>query len=144
MFFILYLWTIPKLLNIKIIEEQEFEKFVDVRNYMEQILYSFRRHSKIGVALEDTIQIFPNGNMHKMILHAIEHINESYTIGNTYEEALGMIEEVYPCEMLLRVHNFIISVELLGGRHEKGIDLLIQDSCKWGNRVMGVKDGKKQ
>lgn len=125
-------------------EQREFEKFVDVRNYMEQILYSFRRNSKIGVALEDTIQIFPEGNMRAMILHAVEHINESYTIGNTYEEALGMIEEVYPCEMLLRIHKFIISVELLGGCHEKGVDLLIQDSSKWSNRVMGVKSGKKQ
>lgn len=138
-----YIFTIPILWRNKVVEEREFEKFIDVRNYMEQILYSFRRHSKIGVALEDTIQIFPEGTMREMILHAVDHINESYTIGNTYEEALGMIEEVYPCEMLLRIHSFVVSVELLGGRHKKGIDLLIQDSSKWSNRVMGVKNGKK-
>lgn len=139
---LIYIVTTPLLLKNQITEDLEFKKFMDISNYMEQILYAFRRHSKIAVALEDTLQIFPEGPMNIYLIYAIEHINESYTIGNTYEEALGMVEENYSCDMLERIHNFLISVELLGGKHEKGIDLLIQDSTNWGNRIMSIKSGK--
>lgn len=141
-FSLIYILSIPRLLMNQITEEAEYKKFIDVSNYMEQLLYSFRRHSKIAVALEDTLQIFPEGDMANCLDYALEHINESYTTGNTYEEALGMVEEQYASEMLRRIHTFIISVEMLGGNHEKGIDLLIQDSSKWVNRLTAIRAGK--
>lgn len=142
LFDVIYLITIPLLLRNKLTEGIEYTKFIDVGNYMEQLLYSFRRHSKIGSALEDTVQIFPSGPMEESIMMGIEHINESCTVGNAYEEALGLVEVRYQCTMLERIHKFLVGVEMMGGSHLSGVDLLIVDRNKWVNRILEGQKGK--
>lgn len=142
LFICVYIVTTPTLLKNRLTDILEYRKFNEVGNYMEQLLYSFRRHSKIGSALEDTIQIFPEGQMEELIRKGLDHINESCTAGNAYEEALEIISEEYPAEMVRRIHKYLIHVELLGGNHVKGVDLLIQDRDKWVNRVLEVIKGK--
>lgn len=122
--------------------KREHQRFIDVGNYIEQLLYSFKRHSKIDSALEDTLQIFPSGQMHEVIIQALEHMRESFTKGNAYEEALGFVAAEYDCGIVGRIHKFLVSVEMLGGAHESAVDLLIDDRNKWVNRTLEAQKGK--
>lgn len=122
--------------------KREHQRFIDVGNYIEQLLYSFKRHSKIDSALEDTLQIFPTGPMNDVIIQALEHMRESFTKGNAYEEALGFVSAEYNCGIVGRIHKFLVSVEMLGGAHESAVDLLIDDRNKWVNRTLEAQKGK--
>lgn len=147
-----YLWGLvfiitmifPVMIHNLFLAKYEESRFMDIGNYIEQLLYSFKRHSKITSALEDTIEIFPEGNMGLVIEQALAHIQGLATRGNVYQEALGMIEQSYNCEIIRRVHKFIISVEVLGGDHKEAVNLLIEDRNKWVNRTLEAQKGKNQ
>lgn len=134
--------NLPIMVRSIYISKREHQRFIDVGNYIEQLLYSFKRHSKIDSALEDTLQIFPDGAMHDVIIQAIDHMSESFTKGNAYEEALGFVASEYNCGIVARIHKFLVSVEMLGGAHESAVNLLIDDRNKWVNRTLEAQKGK--
>lgn len=134
--------NLPIMVQNNYLSKLEYQRFIDVGNYIEQLLYSFKRHSKIDSALEDTLQIFPYGQMHDVIIQALEHMRESFTKGNAYEEALGFIAAEFDCGIIHRIHKFLVSVEVLGGAHEDAVDLLIEDRNKWVNRTLEAQKGK--
>ena len=115
----------------------ESKRFHDVTNYMEQLLYSFRRKKKILTSLEDVSVSFEgdNGNMKKVIDEAIEYIRTSETSGDIYREALDIIEKEYSNDRLRNVHNFLIAVENNGGAVENPVDLLLDERAMWDQRV---------
>lgn len=148
----MYLWcllvvvgiTIPLQIHNLCRSKYEESRFVDISNYIEQLLYSFKRHSKIINALEEASIIFPEGEMGQTIEKALNHIQELSAGGYSYEEALGFIVERYDCEIVRRVHKFIISVELFGGNHKEATELLIEDRNKWVNRTVEAQKSKIQ
>lgn len=115
----------------------ESKRFHDVTNYMEQLLYSFRRKKKILTSLEDVSVSFEGdtGNMKKVIDEAIEYIRTSETSGDIYREALDIIENEYSNDRLRNVHNFLIAVENNGGAVENPVDLLLDERAMWDQRV---------
>ena len=122
----------------------ERKKFHDLTNYMEQILYSFKRRSKILSALQDTLVLFPDGEMHEDILKAIDYIQNSNTTGNVYKEAFAFIEEDYGCKRLATLHNFLIKIEASGGEYDTSIDILLKDRKLWVDRVHELERDKKK
>lgn len=121
----------------------EERKFDDLTNYMEQMLYSFKRRNKVLSSLEDTLALFPDGEMHDCILRAIDYIQNSSTTGDIYREALGCIEEVYGCKRLSTMHNFLADIENSGGEYETSIDILLGDRKLWIDRIYALKQEKK-
>lgn len=121
----------------------EQKKFADVTNYMEQLLYSFKRRAKILSSLQDTLALFPEGEMHEDIEEAVTYIQNAETSGNIYEEAFQFIERDYACRRLSAVHRFLIQVEGMGGEFEESADLLLEDRKMWVDRVYELERDKK-
>ena len=120
----------------------ENKKIEDVSSYIEQMLYSFRRNSKILASLQDTITIFNEGEMRDTIQAAIDHIIQSDSVGNIYEEALQIIQDKYDCRRIRSLHRFLVKVEGVGGDHEIGIQALINDRRMWLERYDDYKKEK--
>ena len=121
----------------------EQKKFMDLTSYMEQILYSFKRKSKILSALEDTLVLFPEGGLHDAIIEAINHIKNGQTTGNIYREAFAIIEKEYGCKRLYATHNFLIKVEEHGGEFDRNLNILITDKSFWMERIYSLQSEKK-
>lgn len=113
------------------------KQFHDVSDYMEQLLYSFRRKRKILTSLEDVLVSFEDdkGPMKRLVAEAIEYIRTADSSGDIHREALDIIEREYRNDRLRSVHNFLIAVENNGGTVEKSVDLLLDDRALWDERV---------
>lgn len=121
----------------------EQKRFVDISNYLEQMLYSFKRKSKIISALEDTSILFPEGLIGETIMKTIDYITFSNTEGNVYEEAFKIMEKEYGCDILTRIHTFMNRVEMNGGEYEDSIEILILDRNRWVTRVLATQKEKQ-
>lgn len=121
----------------------EEKRYDDVTTYIEQMLYSFRKNSKITVSLQDTLSVFPEGKMHDTIAEAIEYTRNSTSGGNLYREALKVIEKVYPCRRVRSLHRYMIKVEGVGGDHDAGVEALLKDRRLWVERVESFKKESK-
>ncbi|MGN0672487.1 MAG: hypothetical protein ACI4KE_07625 [Anaerovoracaceae bacterium] len=121
----------------------EEKKFDDLTNYMEQMLYSFKRRNKILSSLEDTLSLFPDGEMHDDIVSAIDFIKEADTEGNIFREALAFIEKDYGCKRLKTLHDFLINIESSGGEYELSADILLNDRKLWIDRIYAYKQDLK-
>ena len=113
------------------------KQFHDVSDYMEQLLYSFRRKRKILTSLEDVYVAFEDdkGPMKDLVAQAIEHIRLADTDGDIHREAFDIIEKEYSNDRLRNAHNFLIAVENNGGQVENSIDLLLDERAMWDERV---------
>lgn len=121
----------------------EHKQFLDVSDYMEQILYSFRLNKKILLALKDTRTLFHEGRMYEVLGEAIRYIEAGRYQNELYREALEIIERAYPTKRLCKIHEYLRTVEGNGGACEEGIDLLIQDKAVWADNVMLLQEDKK-
>lgn len=121
----------------------EQKKFVDVGNYVEQLLFSFKRRSKILTALEDTLVLFPDGNLHDCIEGAIQYIRAAPESTDIYRNALGIIEREYGCKTVETAHRFLCNVEHNGGCYEAAANLLINDRNRWITRVYDTQKEKQ-
>ena len=76
----------------------EQKRFADVSVYAEQMLYSFQKSGKVGVALKETKELFEDGQMHRTIEAAISYVETgiSKTEEGTLREALALID-TRPC-----------------------------------------------
>ncbi len=121
----------------------EHKRFLDVSDYLEQILYSFRMSQKILSALQDTQSLFAEGRMRQMIGQAISYIEKGKYERDLYGEALGIIEQEYESSRLPAVHEYLRTVENNGGDCKDAIDLLLQDKAIWTENVMLLQEDKK-
>lgn len=119
----------------------EQKRFSDISNYIEQLLYSFKRRAKILTSLEDTLELFHEGQMHEAIGKAINHIKNSEE--GDYRSALAFIEEEYGCDRICTAHEFLIKVEQAGGRFEESVELLLDDRSRWVQRTYELQAEKK-
>ncbi len=134
---------LPQLLIHSFQNMYEQKKFVDISNYVEQMLYSFKRKSKILTALEETAILFPEGLISDIMQKMVEHINQSSSEGNVYEEAFEMIEQEYNCDILRRIHTFMNRVEMNGGEYECSIEILMLDRNRWVSRTLETQKEKQ-
>lgn len=121
----------------------EHKQFLDVSDYMEQILYSFRLNQKVLFALKDTRTLFMEGRMNQVLGEAITYIEQGSYEKDLYREALGIIEYAYPANRLSAIHEYMCTVESNGGSCGEGIDLLLQDKAVWADNVMLLQEDKK-
>lgn len=113
----------------------EQKRFSDTSRYIEKMLMYFKKSKKILNALEDTLKIFPDGQMHDVIEATIAHIKFAAADHEIEEEALKKIEAMYNCERIKTLHGFLLSVERDGGDSDMGVELLIQDRSLWTERI---------
>lgn len=121
----------------------EHKRFLDVSDYMEQILYSFRAEQKIVGALKDTRALFGKGKMYEVIGQAVDYIERGKYQRDLYKEALEIIEREYPVKRLPAIHGFLRAVESNGGSCKEAINLLLQDKAVWADNVLLLQEDKK-
>ncbi|MCR5666253.1 MAG: hypothetical protein K6G01_05435 [Eubacterium sp.] len=113
-------------LNAMYRKKESYQKrFHSLTGYMEQMLYNFRTHKKVLVALEQTLEVTPKGHMHEMIAQMRRELLYGDSKGT--REVLEILEHCYPGRRLSRMHEFFCKVESLGGECELYIDLLLED-----------------
>ena len=135
--------TLPFLILDGYKQMYEHKQFLDVSDYMEQMMYSFRLNQKILLSLKGTCTLFSEGRMHDVIGEAIRYIERGRYHHELYKEALEIIERAYPAKRLCSIHEYLRTVESNGGSCGEGIDLLLQDKAVWADNVMLLQEDKK-
>lgn len=108
-------------------EQKRFRQSVD---YMEQMIYSFKKTPKILVSLQDVLSL-SDGKMKECLQQAIEAIEH----GDLYEDALLPIENEYGCERMKILHDFMIKVERQGGKYQSTLNVILDDIHSWTERT---------
>lgn len=112
----------------------EQRKFSDVVDYMEYMLYEFKKKPKILYALkaaEDSC----TGDIKKRIKKAIDYIENGVYRDNLYKEAFYFIEEGYDCERIGIIHQFLMKIEREGGEYQEALNILLDDVKSWTERT---------
>ena len=116
----------------------EDNRFREVSQYIEQMLYSFQNTNKVLKSLQDILPMFEHTPMEKVIRKTIEDIP---ALG--IEEALKNFESAYDCQKIVQLNKFLVEVEQIGGDHESSIQLLLQDRRMWVDRTIEYKRERK-
>ncbi|MFR1888437.1 MAG: hypothetical protein ACLSX0_01535 [Anaerostipes caccae] len=112
-------------------EEKRFRNAVD---YMEQMIYSFKRKGKILDSLRDARLSFTQ-TMAERIDEAIAYLEKGQAKKNLYREALGIMEADYGCDRMIVLHDFLIKVEEVGGVYDRTLNIILQDIKEWTERT---------
>lgn len=123
----------------------EQRRFSDALTYMEQVLYSFQKSGKVLIALKETLELFEEGQMHRVIQEAVWYIERgcARTEEGILREALNIIEESYECNKIHMVHELLINTETYGGETEQSIFLLLEDLELFKRRGYKLQKDKK-
>ena len=119
----------------------EQQKFSDVVDYMEYMLYEFKKKPKILYALkaaEDSC----TGDIKKRIKKAIDYIENGVYRNDLYKEAFYFIEEGYNCERITVLHQFLIKIEREGGEYQEALNILLDDIKSWTERTYELQKEK--
>ncbi|MBR3811959.1 MAG: hypothetical protein IKJ16_06505 [Agathobacter sp.] len=120
-------------------------RFFDVSNYLDTLLYSFVKEEKVVLAMSDVSQTLPQGEMKTLVQKAYEYMQMTFHNIEVLEAALDMIEKEYPCQRMKDVHHFMTHVEYYGGDIEKPVSLLLADKSRWERRMQeAIAERKKQ
>lgn len=138
LFFIL---CIPKLLIYHFKFDFEKQKFTDIVNYMERLIYAYQKSGKLYTALED-VQAVSSKRLQREIKKALHFIDNGKAKENLYKEALWYIEKHNNCTRLQTLHNYLIDVELNGGESTASLDLLIEDIRAWSLRMQAYQSNR--
>lgn len=109
------------------------KKFEDLRSYMEQMCYSFKKSGKIRPSLIDAQKI-SDGEMKEIIEEVIVNIDSKMN-EDIYEQALKILEEEYYCKRLISLHEFIIKIENKVENLEEYINIILSDIKEWSDRT---------
>lgn len=116
-------------------EQKRFRQSVD---YMEQMIYSFKKTPKILTSLRDVLSL-SDGKMAEVLNEAIEAISR----GDSYEDALLPIENAYGSERMKILHDFMIKVERQGGKYWSTLNVILDDLQSWTERTYSFQKDRK-
>lgn len=126
--------TMPYLILINFRKKYHDQCFEDANQYMEQMLYSFRKHPMILAALLDVEQILKSGNLHARIEKAVS-IMQEWKDPDADKKALSVIEEEFGCERVSSMHELMLNVRSEGGSCEESIRIMLNDKNDWRKNV---------
>lgn len=120
----------PSLVYFHHRKKYEKKKFATCVRYIEQMIFSFTRNTKLLNALEET-NVLMTGKIHDAIESAIVKIRHGKNNNSLYSEALKEIEEFFPCVRVKNLHELLIGVERDGGRYTSSLDIMLEDVREW-------------
>lgn len=120
---------VPKLIAAHFANKYKQRRFNDIDIYIHQMAYSFQRHPKINMALEDTYKI-ASKDLKKCIGKAVDRLQYDNT-DMVYESALKIIEQEYSNSRITTLHKFLINIEKKGGSYSTSLDVLLMDFDNW-------------
>lgn len=134
---------IPYLIKCTYKLKYEQQRFSDIAEYIEHMLYSFKSTRKVLTSLSEVAHSFDAGPMKDTIEAAKEKILSSIH-GDVEKEGLKIIENAYRCERVRTMHRFMLKVENLGGSFDNTIDLLLEDRSMWVDRQLIMQKDKRK
>ena len=126
-------------------KKYEERLFASCVRYIEQMLYSFTRKSKILTALEECrLVVGLDGNLGKAIDFAINKIRHGTSEKtDIYSAALKEVEAILPCSRVKNLHEFLAEVENVGGKHMTALDIMVDDVREWNVRTGQFQKNQK-
>ncbi|MDD7388621.1 MAG: hypothetical protein PUG60_02990 [Lachnospiraceae bacterium] len=121
---------VPLLIRRRNKEEEQKRKLEDSAFYMEQLIYSFRRHHKIPAALRD-VSYVTEGNLKKRITEALGKLEGDFEEDNLFRQAFSHVEAQYGHHLMHVLHVFLIRVEEQGGDCALALELLLHQLRDW-------------
>lgn len=118
----------------------EKKRFDHTNAYISHMTQAFTGNSKILLSLKETRNIFPRGNMHKILTKAVCHIEGARDVELAETEALGFIAEEYDCERVHTLHDFLLKAESRGGSCEEEFRLLESIRQIWEQTALKYKN----
>ncbi|MDO5409022.1 MAG: hypothetical protein Q4F21_01040 [Lachnospiraceae bacterium] len=129
------LWIVSGI-QVLVLKRQR-EKEEDLRQraeegyfYMEQLIYSFRKHHKIPAALHD-MTLITEGRLYRCTARAAEQLEKDVVSENLFQTAFSGIEAEYGMPLLRQLHTFLIRVEEQGGDCTTALNLLLEQLRTW-------------
>lgn len=110
------------------------QKFADMNQYIEQLLYSFKNERNLLAALKDVYEVFrADSTMKPSMKSAINVIENTFTDKNAYPEELGLgiIEKDFPSQKIRDCHKTLLESQHSGGNPDNVIEILLQDRAIW-------------
>lgn len=124
--------------------QEENNRFLEATEYLDSLLYAFSKDEKVERALTDVEAALMDGKMKEKVREALEHLRMTFDDSDVMKDALGIIENAYPCSRIHTAHDFIVHVEQYGGRIEHPIGLLLSDKKRWENRILAAMKERKK
>ena len=133
-----FILTAPIMLVYKFKFNYEKNRFSEIVDYMQRMIYSYQKSGKIYSALMDVREVATESIKHEIDL-MLAFIDEGVAKENLYKEALGIIESHYKCSRLNTLHTYLIDAEMNGGEGTDTLALLLQDIREWSIRTLDYK-----
>ncbi len=121
---------VPVLVWQKLKEEDQQLLLEECSFYMEQLIYSFRKHRKILAALRDIAPII-QGRLKLCVESALYDMENHTSDENLFQHGLSKIEEIYQVHLLDTLHAFLIRVEEQGGDCNMALGILLDQLRAW-------------
>lgn len=120
------------------------QKFSDMNQYIEQLLYSFKNENNVLAALKDVYDVFRNDSVMKPSMKkAIDTIENTFGGSASYPETLGLsiIENDFPSQKIRDVHKTLLESQHSGGDPTNVVNILLKDRAIWqkSNEVLQKK-----
>ena len=139
---VFYILFGPSLIYFHYRKKYEKNLFSECVKYVEQMIYSFTRKSKIISALQET-RLVVDGRVGQAVDFAINKIkNGNVREGSIYSYALKEIEAILPCSRVKNLHEFLAEVENVGGRHSHAMDIMLEDLREWDVRTGNFQENQ--
>lgn len=132
----------PSMIIAKFKSDYERNRFNDTVDYMEQVIYSFHKSSKIRNTLADVYSV-SKGTIKSTIKKMLDCIDFDMSTPNLYEKAFDIMQNEYNCSRMLLLHNYLIEVEKNGGKSDRSLNVLLDDIRSWAERVLVYQQERK-
>lgn len=133
---------IPVLVRQEEKEENQQKHLEESAFYMEQLIYSFRKHHKIQTALKD-VSMLTEETLNRCVMCALDRMERHSGEENLFRYALSCIEEAYGNNLMHTLHVFLIRVEEQGGDCTMALGLLLDQLREWKKNQKAFAKRKK-
>lgn len=133
---------LPVLVHQEKKEEKQQKYLEESAFYMEQLIYSFRKHHKIQAALRD-VSMLTEGSLNRCIMVALDRLESHFVEENLFRYALSPIEEEYGNNLMHTLHVFLVRVEEQGGDCTMALNLLLNQLREWKKNQKAFAKRKK-
>jgi hypothetical protein len=116
-------------------KQEEVQRFGEVSEYMDTLLYAFAKEEKVESALLDTEATMMDGSMRELVREAVDHLHMTFDDSDVMRDSLRIIEREYNCKRMENIHAFMVHVEQYGGAIARSVDLLLEDKSRWEKRI---------
>lgn len=132
---LVFIGCVPFLFLFQFQHSYQVDRFNDIVEYMEQMIYSFHKTEKIRDSLEDTYQV-SKGNIKEIIEKMRTVIDTDLSTPHLFEKAFSIMQEEYDCARLMTLHEYLVEIEYNGGESFNSLNMLLEDIRAWAERTL--------